>query len=73
MESKLSREEARLELLKLLQNAVGEQKDLLLYVDCLEEKCVLLEAENRRLKEAAARRSSAASTMNSRLKDALRE
>lgn len=73
MESKISREEARSELLKLLQNAVGEQKDLLLYVDCLEEKCVLLEAENRRLKEAAARRISAASAMNSRLKDALRE
>lgn len=73
MESKLTREEARLQLLKLLKNTAGEQAELLQYVDRLEEKIDILEAENRRLKEAAARRNSAAGGMNSRLKDALRE
>lgn len=73
MESKLTPSEARSELLRLFQDAGKESRELLLYIEQLEEKCLRLEEENRRFKEAAARRASAASSMNSRLKDALRE
>lgn len=73
MESKLTREEARTQLLGLFREAGREHAQLLQYMDELEEKCLRLGEENKRLREAAARRASAASAMNSRLKDALRE
>jgi len=73
MESKLTRDQARSQLLALLQEAGREDAGLLQYVQDLEETCSRLEAENKRLKEAAARRASAGTAMNSRLKDALRE
>lgn len=65
--------EARLKAYGPLNGTGCEQAVLLQYIQELEEKCMRLEEENRRFKAAAARRASAAPSMNSRLKDALRE
>lgn len=73
MENKLLPEEARLELQQLLREAGREGSGLLSYLSDLEAKCKRLEDENRKFREAAARRASSAAAMNSRLKDALRE
>ena len=80
MESKLSGPEARAELLELFREAGRGHAELLQYVVDLENKCLNLEVENARLKseigrlkDAAARRSPSPTSMNSRLKDALRE
>lgn len=73
MENKFTPEEARFELLQLLREAGREHSGLLAYLTELEAKCKHLEDENRRYRDAAARRATSASSMNSRLKDALRE
>lgn len=80
MESKLSGREARRELLEWIREAGRGQTELLQYVEDLEKKCTKYEEENAslkseiaRLKDAAARRMSSSPSMNSRLKDALRE
>ncbi|REK76141.1 hypothetical protein [Paenibacillus paeoniae] len=73
MEKKMTSDEARFELLQLLGEAGREQSGLLPYLEELEKKCKRLEDENRKYRDAAARRASSAASMNSRLKDALRE
>ncbi|MCR2803793.1 hypothetical protein [Paenibacillus soyae] len=80
METELKRTEALSALLELFREAGRDDNALLQYVDNLENKLALLEEENARLKseigrlkDAASRRSSMPASMNSRLKDALRE
>ena len=58
---------------KLFFDAGYTVPELLKYMDDLERRHKLLEEEARKLRLAAARKTPSAGTMNSRLRDALRE
>ena len=73
MKPNLTREEARSMLEKLFLDAGREVQDLVLYLENLEQSNRELREELTRMKQSQARRGQASSTMNSRLKDALRE
>ncbi|MFD0588154.1 hypothetical protein ACFQZE_09095 [Paenibacillus sp. GCM10027627] len=73
MKENMTAFEAREVLLRLFQDAGYELPELRQYIEKLESNNLLQEEEIRKLKSAAAKRISAASGMNSRLKDALRE
>ncbi|MDQ6419047.1 hypothetical protein RB620_06305 [Paenibacillus sp. LHD-117] len=71
--AKLTPDEAR-SALRDMQEASGmDVSGVLAYIEDLESKAAKLEDEVRKLRLSAARKSSPASSMNSRLKDALRE
>lgn len=71
--AKLTPEEAR-SALKDMQNTAGmDASGVLAYIEDLEARIAKLEEELRKTRLAAARKAASASSMNSRLKDALRE
>lgn len=73
MGANITPSEARERLLQLFRDAGYELPELLFYIEELESTRAGQREEISRLKDAAARRATASSTMNSRLKDALRE
>ena len=70
---KLTYEEVLSTLKNMELTSGGDVSGVLVYIEELKSKTVKLEEELRKLRLAAARKTSSASSMNSRLMDALRE
>ncbi len=70
---KLTAESVRAALESMRNGSGRELSDVLAYIEELETKAAKLEEELRKTRIATARKPSSAASMNSRLKDALRE
>jgi len=73
MEAKTTAAHMREKVEQLFQDAGYTVPELLEYIDNMERKQLQMDEELKKYRQAAARRSSSASSMNSKLKDALRE